>query len=401
MDEFARLPPRDRRLAFDAAAAALGLTPLAVEKDFWSCRTLRRLFAPPAGLVFKGGTSLSKVYRAVERFSEDLDLTFDRASIGFGGGGDPASLSGKARKHALSALAGASRALVAGDLLPLLRERAAGQLGDGPGGGSFELDRGDANGLTVLFHYPGSGGAVGPSGYLRPRVKLEFGGRGGREPSEPGTVTPYAAGALPAALPDAATVVAVLRADRTFWEKATALHMLHHGLAAGRPLPPAMSRHYYDVAMLSRHPLGRRGRCDAPVITEAIEALPGEATVSADLVRGDPSPAGYHRRVERFIREHGDHITVRRLTKNVPVTAADLAGLEAIPFSGEGVGDTRDRFREEFGGEPLGLLVRRVVGLDRRAAKAALADFLREVPLSADQQRFAGAVEAIRRRAMA
>ena len=154
--------------------------------------------------------------------------------------------------------------------------------------------------------------------------------------------------------------------------------------AAARPA--TLERTRAELRDLARFITSGPGR--APVITEGIEEELGEPVTSTNLVQSDPSLAGYHRRVERFIREHQGHITIRRLTMNEPITAADLAGLEAILFSGEGVGDTRERFREEFGGEPLGLLVRKIVGLDRHAAKAALAEFLHEHALTGDQQRF-------------
>lgn len=82
MDEFARLQARDRKPYFEQVAADLGFTPLIVEKDFWVCWTLKRLFALSdigPNLVFKGGTSLSKGYQAIKRFSEDIDLSLDRA----------------------------------------------------------------------------------------------------------------------------------------------------------------------------------------------------------------------------------------------------------------------------------------------------------------------------------
>ncbi len=92
MDEIARLPLSDRGDLFKAVARRRGLTPTIIEKDFWVCWTLKRLFTlpnPPAGLLFKGGTSLSKVFGIIERFSEDLDLSFDRVGLGFGGDNDP------------------------------------------------------------------------------------------------------------------------------------------------------------------------------------------------------------------------------------------------------------------------------------------------------------------------
>src|SRR5438105_5854656 len=108
MDDVAQLPVTDRTDLFAATALRRGMTAEIIEKDFWVCWTLRRLFTLPdlpAGLLFKGGTSLSKVFRAIERFSEDVDLSFDRAGLGFGGANDPlGATSGKKRKQALEAL---------------------------------------------------------------------------------------------------------------------------------------------------------------------------------------------------------------------------------------------------------------------------------------------------------
>src|SRR3546814_15198814 len=83
MEEFARRPAEDRRAFIDEAAARRDLTPIIIEKDFWVCWTLRRLVMCPdlAGhMTFKGGTSLSKAYGIIARFSEDIDLTISRAA---------------------------------------------------------------------------------------------------------------------------------------------------------------------------------------------------------------------------------------------------------------------------------------------------------------------------------
>src|SRR5436305_13621205 len=91
MDDVAQLPFTDRMDLFLATARRRGLTAEIIEKDFWVCWTLKRIFTlpdPPAGLLFKGGTSLSKVFGVIERFSEDVDLSFDRAGLGFGGESD-------------------------------------------------------------------------------------------------------------------------------------------------------------------------------------------------------------------------------------------------------------------------------------------------------------------------
>jgi predicted nucleotidyltransferase component of viral defense system len=76
LDDFLRLPENRRRLVCEQAQARLGLSPVSLEKDFWVCWTLRALFGLPVWgprLTFKGGTSLSKCWQLIARFSEDID----------------------------------------------------------------------------------------------------------------------------------------------------------------------------------------------------------------------------------------------------------------------------------------------------------------------------------------
>ncbi len=92
--------------------------------------------------------------------------------------------------------------------------------------------------------------------------------------------------------------------------------------------------------------------------------------------------------MERFFREHENHVTIQRLKSNRPITAADLDALPAILFSEEGPG-SREEFVATFGtDQPLGKLVRQVVGLDRNAAKEAFGEFLASATLTGDQIRF-------------
>ena len=113
MDDFAQRSVRDRADLFRAVATQRGLNAAIVEKDFWVCWTLKRLFAldaPPAGLLFKGGTSLAKVFKVIERFSEDIDLSFNRSDLGFGGDSDPqAAGTGKQRQKRFDPLTEACR----------------------------------------------------------------------------------------------------------------------------------------------------------------------------------------------------------------------------------------------------------------------------------------------------
>lgn len=255
MDEFARLQARDRKPYFEQVAADLGFTPLIVEKDFWVCWTLKRLFALSdigPNLVFKGGTSLSKGYQAIKRFSEDIDLSLDRAFLGFGGAEDPERQTSKsAQKKARKRLIERARETIREELVPALRASLDHQLG--PSGWTLSLD--DEEDGTILFAYPDAVGTSGVAGhdYFRSLVKIEVGGRGDQEPSADRVIESYVARRYPAAFTEPTVQVNVLAVERTFWEKATILHVEHHR-PADKPSPGRHSRHYYDLFRLTQMP---------------------------------------------------------------------------------------------------------------------------------------------------
>jgi len=86
MDNFAKRKAAERQPYFEETASRRNSTTTAVEKDFWVCWTLKHLFALDGvpELRFKGGTSLSKIFRLIDRFSEDIDISIDRAALGWG-----------------------------------------------------------------------------------------------------------------------------------------------------------------------------------------------------------------------------------------------------------------------------------------------------------------------------
>ena len=250
MDQFANDTPEQRDEAFQEAAAQLGMSKAIIEKDFWVCWSLKQLFALPSfadHMIFKGGTSLSKAYDVIHRFSEDVDLSLDRARLGFEGDRDPENpdLSGKKQKQLLQELQDAAEAEVSG---PLLTEIQAAFDAGLDRGFSLTVDPGDAQ--TLLFAYPSLSG--GASGYVKPIVRFEFGARGVHLPAEVRDISPYVHQAFPDLLRSGGVDVKVLGVERTFWEKATILHMLYHQ-DPSKPLADRMSRHYYDMAQLIRH----------------------------------------------------------------------------------------------------------------------------------------------------
>jgi hypothetical protein len=220
-----------------------------MEKDFWVCWTLKRMASRPElakHITFKGGTSLSKAYGIIQRFSEDIDLTIRRTAPGLDGLASPfdPDISGKERGRRTDAIKAGAQAFVLDIARPTFDSVIEASLGHREGW-SIELDHDDGEQQTLLFHYPLTIASAG-SGYIKPRIKLEFGARGDPEPFQARVIRPYLADEFPDAFSDPIASIETLAAERTYWEKATILHALHHN---GK-LRDGMSRHYYDLLML-------------------------------------------------------------------------------------------------------------------------------------------------------
>ncbi|GAJ29329.1 nucleotidyl transferase AbiEii/AbiGii toxin family protein [Acidomonas methanolica] len=274
MDKVALLAAGDRAALFGETAAIRGISETIIEKDFWVCWCLRRLFGLPPGtsasLVFKGGTSLSKAFGAIRRFSEDIDLSFDRAELGYTGDRDPEKegISKKQVARLIDSLVGDVEQHIAEKLVPALHDAISEQLGDAASGKwSLEIDANDTQ--TVNFHYPTALPASDYAGmaYITPRVKLELGARGDPWPTEEKSIRPYAADDFPDFFTSPDTNVTVLSARRTFWEKATALHAEAHRPAESAT-PHYFSRHYYDLAMLADTDEGRAAMVDFDLLIQ-------------------------------------------------------------------------------------------------------------------------------------
>ncbi len=235
-----------------------------VEKDFWVCWILKSLFALPGEqpkLTFKGGTSLSKAYGIIDRFSEDIDVVTDPQFFTDRGIADPEErdITNSQREKHMERLDTACAAYIGEQLLPLLRAQIAERLG-GDQGWDLLLDSSDPN--TLLFHYPKSdpGRAYG---YLRDTVKIELGWRAKSAPSELRNIEPYLAG-IPMLLNESQLACTVLSPDRTFWEKVTALHA-----ESFRDKPKQFfSRHYSDVAAMLRTRIGLEASCDLSMLDD-------------------------------------------------------------------------------------------------------------------------------------
>ena len=242
-----------------------------LEKDFWVCWLLGVLFGSEFGesLVFKGGTSLSKVFGVIDRFSEDIDLSLSPEFLRLPEAGTSRNQANKWMKKAEAACGRA----VEKQISPTLEAAVAAVLGKRAGRWfEFATDAG-TNSPVLLFHYPST--QQPGFEYLRRSVKLEFGSLTDQQPVGRHPVLPLVARTLPAVFSDWRCEVVALEVERSFWEKATILHTEYHR-PAERPTPDRFSRHYADTAALARHP-ARPAQSTRMICGTA--SLPGKAVL--------------------------------------------------------------------------------------------------------------------------
>lgn len=256
MDEVAKLPNAERGELFRETANKRGLNTQIIEKDFWVCWTLKRLFELNEinkHLIFKGGTSLSKVYKIIERFSEDIDIAIDKGFLGFGDEYDLRELSAKQRDKIVDKLDSDCKEIVQNKIFNLLSESFSEIIGEqSENNWKLEIDKDDPYGQTILFVFPREERAVAELDYIKPIVRIELGARPENQPTETHLIQPYAAEEFPQMFEKPTCEIKVLSVERTFWEKATILHDQFHR-ADDYKTADRISRHYYDFYMLGKN----------------------------------------------------------------------------------------------------------------------------------------------------
>jgi len=238
-DPFLHLSIEDRREALGVAADRSGRPAHLLEKDVWVVWALATLYGSALGehLVFKGGTSLSKAYQVIRRFSEDVDLTYDIRAIApdlVGENGEALPKTRSEEKRWSSEVRKRLPEWVEESVQPIIAEALAAEA-------LAATIRVEGEKLFIDYE-----AATAGSGYVAPSVMLEFGARSTGEPASLRDIACDAAGLIegvtfPTARPR------VMRAERTFWEKATAIHVfcLQERLRGDR-----FARHWHDVARL-------------------------------------------------------------------------------------------------------------------------------------------------------
>ena len=238
MNRIVNATPQERQYVFQTTAAAMRIAPEMIEKDFWVCRALQKMFHDETLrklLRFKGGTSLSKVFRLIQRFSEDVDLILDWRCVT--DENPMLARSNTKQDNFNKAIQEKSGKYISGELRSMIDAAMDGEC-------SVVSDEDDEH--VLLLKYPISF----TSSYIVPHIRLEIGPLAAWLPNKEFPITPYIAEAFPQLQIQPVSVPTIL-AERTFWEKVTILHQEHF-----RPeqmnVPLRYSRHYYDLFMMAR-----------------------------------------------------------------------------------------------------------------------------------------------------
>lgn len=263
MDEFLRQPFAEQAELLDLVSAKVGLPAQALEKDIWLCWALNKVFSTSKSvrLAFKGGTSLSKVFDAIHRFSEDVDLTLNYIDLLpdvdvelFDSG-----TSRSAIKRYSEALKLALSTHVRGEIVPPL-ESALFELTGGLGSLSINDD-----GDMLKLRYPATVESYG--NYMNDWVLIEFGGRNTTIPNVLNRIEPIVAAHIENLRFPSAEVM-TLAPERTFWEKATLIHVECN--RQRQASPERISRHWYDLYMLGKNEIGRRAIQDRGLLEDVV-----------------------------------------------------------------------------------------------------------------------------------
>ena len=257
MNKVANLPEKERRELFSETANKIKTTNAIVEKDFWVVWALDKIFSYPElknKLMFKGGTSLSKIYGLIERFSEDIDLILNWNLLT---NEDPFGERSNNKQDSFNkALNEKAREYIENKLLPLLRDMFSPQC---------DCSMAENKELAIKIQYP----ALFSDTALLPHVLLEIGPLAEWSPSGEFEIRSFAAQEFPHLFENKSCKVKAVLAKRTFWEKATILHQ-ETNRAENKKTPIRYSRHYYDLALMARSEIKDEALDDLKLLDDVI-----------------------------------------------------------------------------------------------------------------------------------
>lgn len=239
MINIANLPDNERQYLFQNTSEKTKLSEAIVEKDFWVCYMLDYLFNRSPwkdNLIFKGGTSLSKAFHLIERFSEDIDLIIDWRLLGYTLY-EPWQLS---RNQIDKKTPKKTQEFLINEFVPKLQQQLSIEINDNI---RLETKTYDNKNYAVNFYYPMTNKE---RSYIRPVICLEIGMLAAWTPYENQTIVPYAAEYYRNFFINPETTIPTSSPLRTFWEKASILHR-EASRPENKPMPERYSRHYYDI----------------------------------------------------------------------------------------------------------------------------------------------------------
>ncbi len=243
MRQIARLPQKDREALFQSTAAAIGINEAIVEKDFWVCWMLDYLFHEcpwKDALTFKGGTSLSKAFALIQRFSEDIDLILDWQVLGYAVD-EPWRERSNTKQDLFNKTVNEKTADFLDQIfLPVVNQFLSQNLQQGA---HCYIEPHDLH--TVRFLYPRSF----TNEAILQEIRLEIGSLAAWSPAKKQSIMPYSAEQYGRLFSQHETVVRTILPQRTFWEKAT---ILHREAFRVNEIPHRYSRHYYDLFCMSK-----------------------------------------------------------------------------------------------------------------------------------------------------
>jgi hypothetical protein len=257
--DFFKLSRTDQRNVIVAISQQKAMPAAIVEKDLWLCLVLDNLFQLPLSMSFKGGTSLSKVFGLIDRFSEDIDITIDYHNV-FPDMDLSKPTSNTALKKLSDQLKLKLRPIVEQQILPHLSTALAAKLPNQ----QFEITLSES-GEELEIYYDS---LLGKDGYLRDHILIEFGIRNSIEPSEVHQIQGMGADVIDQVSFPKATVK-VLAPTRTFWEKATLIHVeCNRGRLSDSP--ERLSRHWYDLTKLYNSWVGEAALTNIQLLKDVI-----------------------------------------------------------------------------------------------------------------------------------
>ena len=264
MYQIARWKEEDRRILFRNTGARLGFHEAIVEKDFWVCLMLDYLFHRCSfkdAFTFKGGTSLSKCFGLIKRFSEDIDLILDWRVLGYDRLEPWRKRSNSQQNRFNEDTNNKAAQFIAGKLLPELQSDLSEIIGK-----PAELSVDAIDNQTVCFHYPRIFQANG----ILQSIRLEIGALAAWTPASQKNILSYVAECYPDIFDQAETAVLTTDAVRTFWEKVT---ILHHeaNRPADSPMPVRYSRHYYDIYCMTKAGVHLKAFDQLPLLKKVVD----------------------------------------------------------------------------------------------------------------------------------